>query len=556
MPSRERITGAWQAVKQRPRHHRNARVPLRHLIPPSTWCMIGQRILPDRAIHSISLDHPVWGTLKPRHVCRPDSDLASGEHMFVHRTAAQAGRANTAGAQAAARQTDWLSRRLLELQRTAGNASVIALLNGPAGSKPLWPPAPISGPPPDLVLQRGGLTSEDAELVGESVGRVVLGLWNLLVSYFGPSAPPPPVTAPDGNRPQGDDARPPGAGPGTSPPHTGQQLVVARSSSMLVLSEDQITALVGVIIRQEMVANMDLLRSLNRQAAHLTITRYSPDIEAGVVLIEQAKKKLEACRSIHLHLRSSLRQDQATAVAQGLGTDLLRFVAKAHLGTELSGLAEEISAGLDQLTFKRFKLSDSTYLGITQAATLLGALQILHGAVQAKLEEQERTATAKYMPTKFEIQAEERRRAREGKTSSVGELQEEKKPSDLPTPLPPPRPPLPGYVSLGVLHASEIFGRIDWHLIDQVQHHAVKKMQRSGVDYRAAYQAAMTNALRPASDTGTDCTKPEGARVWVVKISYPTATTLGLDNRLSPMAVEDRRGTQVYLTFDQITFRH
>jgi hypothetical protein len=334
---------------------------------------------------------------------------------------------------------------------------------------------------------------------------------------------------------------------------------------MPVLSEDQITTLVGVIIRREMVANMDLLRSLNRQAAHLTITRYSPDIEAGVVLIEQAKKKLEACRSIHLHLRSSLRQDQATAVAQGLGMDLLRFVSTAHLGTELSGLAEEISAGLDQLTFKRFKLSDSTYAGITKAATLLDALRMLQGAVKAKLEEQktarERTATAKYKPTKFEIQAEERRRARESKASSVGEAQdtEEKKPSGMttsPTPVPPPRPPLPGYTRLGVLYTSEVFGRIDWHLIDQVQHHAVKTMQDSRVDYRTAYQAAMTNALRPASDTGTDCTKPEGARVWVVKISYPTATTLGLDNRLSPMAVEDRRGTQVYLTFDQITFRH
>ena len=129
---------------------------------------------------------------------RPAGCSLSGRRGAVHAGAAQPARGSeTLRAQERTRQTDharapwarvavtqpWAEggpRELLALQRTAGNAAVCALVAQRA--RDARPRRRRPAPAPAGIIQRAGLTAEDAELAGEAVGEAVLRVWNWLAS--------------------------------------------------------------------------------------------------------------------------------------------------------------------------------------------------------------------------------------------------------------------------------------------------------------------------------------------------------------------------------------
>ena len=445
------------------------------------------------------------------------------------------------------------ARHLLELQRTAGNAAVARLMA--QRTRP-------SGP----MLQRGGFTTEDAEMVGESVATMVLGirnLWNRFVAYVGPAAAPQvPVQAPDNVvAPQ-----PTPQLPVVAQDEPEQRLVATRPDpSRRVLSAEERVALVSVLIRRDLLANQNLLWSVQAQTAHLGVTRYSPDVEQQVAVLQEATRVLAACHGIHATLRSSFKQSQTTPVMQGLADQLFMFVQTERLGDELLMLAGMIRFRLGGLQTKNFRVSAGAVESVIGAPTLLDALVALSDVVEERLEAQDAEQQKQKKPSRHELATAERFRAREKreaekKATSLTEKDEEED-DDEPTPTATPSP-LPAYVFLGKLHDNDVYGRINWAAIDPLRQvtKLSKQVEKRGANLHTLYESAMTSGVTGASSTGLDCTKPEGGKVWVVKVSYPTADAAGVAdlgvNKISPQALEVRTGNRIDLTFDTMVFRH
>lgn len=478
---------------------------------------------------------------------------------------------------------------LLELQRVAGNKAVQTLFGGRA---------PVHAGRP--TVQRGGLTDEDVEVIGEGLGRAAIGFWNFLTSLFrrpaSGAANPPPLTEEDdssaseiGDEPSVDESSGEQSGTDETGPPGELALVPSQPQRQhFVLTYPDWEAIMRPIVRMDLEQNARLVRTFQQLTAHLGVATYSPDLaaakqkhEAEMELAQQTRaaerererqqreelkriaeetlRRLLACQSIHTTFATNLKRDMAITDARAAAGSLKTFISANNLGSELAQLAERIWVGLIDLNFKRFKLSEQALQAIAGADSLLSALEIMRSAVDVKLQEQARTSSGQKKPSVHELRTAERfekRKLKEVTTAESGDITDEE---DTPEEISPTRPPLPGFVKLGQAYGGlQVFGRIDWHVIEGVQHHAVRTMKDSGIDYRTAYQKAMTNMLAGAGDIGNDCTKPEGNKQWVVKISWQTADILRLDNKLSPLADEVRDTDQntLHLTFDKIVFRH
>jgi hypothetical protein len=469
--------------------------------------------------------------------------------MLVHEREADVDR-DQAATTAEPPRREPLARDLLQLQRTAGNAAVARLMaqrNRPSGP----------------MLQRGGFTTEDAELVGGALGTLIRNLWNRFVAYVGPVVPQVPNPPPDAVL----ASQPTQQLPVVEQEEPEQQLVATRSDpAVLVLSNEMREALVSVLIRRDILANQVLLSSFQAQTAHLGVTRYSPDVQHQVTVLQEGIRVLAACHGIHTNLRANLQPSQTTQVMQRLADQLFTFVSTERLGDELMMLAGMIRLRLGGVHTRYFKLSPPALQSVTGAPTLLDALVALSAAVEDKLEAQEAEQQKQKRPSRYEMETAERFRAREKrekekKATSLTEKDSEEE-DDEPTPTPTLPPPLPAYVFLGKLHDNDVYGRINWPAIDPLKQVTKLRQQveKRGVDFHALYESAMTNAVTGASSTGIDCTKPEGDKIWVVKVSYPTAEKAGvadLDvNKVSPQAKEERKGNRIDLTFDTMVFRH
>jgi hypothetical protein len=513
------------------------------------------------------------------------------------------------------------SRDLLALQRSAGNAAVSALVmqrardTQPAPlARDARPAPPLAGSAPAGVIQRAGLTAEDTELAGEAVGEAVLRVWNWLASFLR-TAPQDATDSDDDLDELDDDEFHSFEDSDDDEFHSfedsddddefqsfedlddlqttpaGQQaLVIVGRSGTSYDFDEIVAALISVAIRRDFEDNRDLLRKLAQQTMHLNVTSYSPDIEEGMTLaldaIKQRKaaeleaiariraaeleaiRRLAACQRIHETLRQSFQASQSTATMQKLARSLAQFVVRDDLGDELTTIATDISERLDKLQLKQFKVPPKTFEAITGAPALFDALMLLSNVVDERLSVQEKTLQPTGPPrlNKHQLEAEQRRKKQQAKREAIEELdtgltdtvQEALVPVVVARTLPP-------YVRLGSLYGKEIHGRIDWHRIYEVGGIQMGKLTKAvadgGEDIRAIFEAAMRAGVVPASTTGVDCTKPEGSKTWVVKVSYPTAKRLGLEhtdlNIASPLATEEERpdGSK-YLTFDKMVYRH
>ena len=164
----------------------------------------------------------------------------------------------------------------------------------------------------------------------------------------------------------------------------------------------------------------------------------------------------------------------------------------------------------------------------------------LSDVVDERLSVQEKSLQPTGPPklNKYQIEAEQRRLRQQKKREAIEELdsgstdtvQEVVAPVVVARTLPP-------YVRLGSLYGKEIHGRIDWLRIHQVGGTQMAKLTKAvtdgGEDIQAIFEAAMRAGVVSVGHDGDRLHEAEGAKNWVVKVSYPTAKQLGLDAPIS-----------------------